>query len=99
MSKTLRVIAIVAALYLLLAFLDELVLVRLLATRLAIPLLLSLFSAMAAVGTGFIVRGLRGRVWRFEDPAARPDLAVDLLIGVPLFGTLCFLVGTIHVST
>src|SRR5580765_6427168 len=103
MSKTLRIIAIVAALYLLLAFLDELVLVRLLATRLAVPLLLSVFSAMAAVGTGFVVRGLRGRVWRFDEPTARPDravdLAVDLIIGVPLFGTLCFLVGTIHIST
>src|SRR5205807_7429055 len=70
-----------------------------LATRLRVPLLLAVFSAMAAIGTGFLVRGLRGRVWRFDDPAARPDLAVDLLLGVPLFGTLCFLVGTLSVST
>jgi hypothetical protein len=97
MSKTQRVVAIVVTSYLLLAFLDELVLVQLLARRLAVPLLLAGFEALAAIGMGFIVRGLRGRVWRFDDEAARPDLALDLLLGVPLFGTLCFLVGTIRV--
>src|SRR5258708_4696787 len=97
MSRTQRVVAIVVTSYLLLAFLDELVLVQLLARRLAVSLLLAGFEALAAIGMGFIVRGLRGRVWRFDDEAARPDLALDLLLGVPMFGTLCFLVGTIRV--
>src|SRR5258706_5402176 len=99
MSRTQRIVAIVVAAYLLLAFLDEFVLVRLLATRLAVPLLLAVFEALAAIGAGFIARGLRGRVWRFDDETARPDLAVDLLLGVPLFGTLCFLLGAIHISS
>ncbi len=97
MTRTQRVVAIVVTSYLLLAFLDELVLVQLLARRLAVSLLLAGFEALAAIGMGFIVRGLRGRVWRFDDEAARPDLALDLLLGVPLFGTLCFLVGAIRV--
>ncbi len=66
MSRTQRIVAIVVAAYLLLAFLDEFVLVRLLATRLAVPLLLAVFEALAAIGAGFIARGLRGRVWRFD---------------------------------
>ncbi len=99
MSRILRIVAIVAAIYLLLALLDELVLVRLLITRLGVPLLLAVFSALAAVGAGFIARGLRGRIWRFDNPDTRPDLPVDFLIGVPLFGTVCFLAGMIHVST
>jgi hypothetical protein len=99
MSKTKRVIAIVVTVYLLLVFLDEFALVGGLAQRLAVPLLLALLDAMAAIGMGFIVRGLRGRVWRFDDETAHPDLALDLLLGVPLFGTACFLVGTVRVAS
>src|ERR1700682_2921247 len=98
MPKIHRAIAI-AALYLLLAFLDEFVLVRLLVTRIGVPLLLAAFEALAAIGAGFIVRGLRGRVWRVDDETARAALALDLILGVPIFGTLCFLIGTIHVSS
>jgi hypothetical protein len=99
MPKIQRVVAVVVAAYLLLAFLEEFVLVRLLATRLAVPLLLAAFEALAAIGMGFLVRGLRGRVWRFDDPEAKPDLPLDLLIGVPFLGAICFLVGSVLVST
>src|SRR5258708_12900116 len=46
---------------------------------------------------GISGHGLLGRILRFDVEAARPVLALDLLLGVPLFGTLCFLVGTIRV--
>lgn len=101
MSKAHRIIAIVVALYLLLVFLDEdkFLLLRLLAARIGIPLLIAALEALAAIGAGFIVRGLRGQVWHFHDENVRPDLAVDLLVGVPLFGTICFLVGTLRISS
>src|SRR5258708_26962439 len=46
---------------------------------------------------GISGHGLLGRILRFDVEAARPVLALDLLLGVPLFGTLCFLVGAIRV--
>jgi hypothetical protein len=99
MSRTKRIVAIVVTVYLLLVFLEEFALVGGLAQRLAVPLLLALLDALAAIGMGFMARGLRGRVGRFDDETARPDPALDLLIGVPLFGTTCFLVGTIHIAS
>ncbi len=99
MSKTKRIVAIVATIYLLLVFLEEFALVGGLAQRLAVPLLLALLDALAAIGIGFIARGLRGRVWHFDDETAHPDLALDLLLGVPLFGTACFLVATIRLAS
>lgn len=91
MSRTQRVAAIVVLSYLILVFLDELVLGQLLARRLGVPLLLASLEALGAMGMGFILRGLRGRFWRFDDETAQPDLALDLLIGVPVFGAVCFL--------
>jgi hypothetical protein len=81
-----RVVPIIVALFLLLILFDRFVLVELLVRRIAIPLLFAIAGALACVGSGFVVR--RG---------AR-DVALNLLLGVPFFGTLCFLVGLINIS-
>ena len=81
-----RAIAIVVAIYLLLVFFDGFVLVELFFRRVGVPILFALAGALACVGAGFLVR-------RF-----RRDLALNLVIGYPIFGTICFLVGLVHVS-
>ena len=81
-----RVVSIIVALFLLLILFDRFVLIELLVRRIGIALLFAIAGALACVGAGFVVR--RG---------AR-DVALNLLLGVPLFGTLCFLVGLINIS-
>jgi hypothetical protein len=95
MSKSQRIAAIVIALYLLLVLVDRFVLVELLVRRVGISVLLALFEAFAIAGAGFAVRGAIARTWRAEDA----DLPRDLLLGYPLFGALCFLAGTLNVSS
>lgn len=81
-----RAIAIVVALFLLLILFDRFVLVELTVRRIGITLLFAVAGALASIGAGFLVR--RG---------AR-DVALNLLIGIPFFGTLCFLVAQINIS-
>jgi len=95
MPKIQRIAAIVIALYLLLVLLDRFVLVELLVRRVGLSVLLALFEAFAIVGVGFAARSAVARAWRAEDP----DLPRDFLLGYPLFGALCFLVGTLNVSS
>ena len=95
MSKIQRIVSIVIALYLLLVLIDRFVLVELLVTRIGLSVLLALFEAFAILGAGFAVRGAIARAWRVEDA----DLPRDFLLGYPIFGTLCFLAGTINVSS
>jgi hypothetical protein len=95
MSKVQRIIAIVVALYLLLVLIDRFVLVELLITRAGFALLLAVFEALAIVGVGFAARGALARNWRAEDA----DLPREFLLGYPIFGALCFLAGTINVSS
>ena len=95
MSKTQRIVSIVIALYLLLVLIDRFVLVELLVTRVGLSVLLALFEAFAILGVGFAVRGALARGWRTEDV----DLPRDFLLGYPIFGALCFLVGTLNVSS
>jgi len=95
MSKTQRIVAIIVALYLLLVLLDRFVLVELFVRRAGLPVLLTLFEAFAIIGCGFAVRGLFARAWRAEEA----DLPRDFLLGYPLFGALCFLAGTLNVSS
>ena len=95
MPKLQRIVAIVLALYLLLVLLDRFVLVELLVRRTGVAFLLALFEALAIIGIGSAVRGALARGWRAEDV----DLPRDFLLGYPLFGALCFLVGTLNVST
>ncbi|MEA2162933.1 MAG: hypothetical protein QOK37_1060 [Thermoanaerobaculia bacterium] len=94
MSRLQRILAIVVAIYLLLVLLDRFVLVEVLARRVGVSVLLALAEALAIVGVGFAARGLFARSWN----AAECDLPRDFLIGYPLFGALCFLLGTVNVS-
>jgi hypothetical protein len=95
MSKIQRIVSIVIALYLLLVLIDRFVLVELLVRRVGLSVLLALFEAFAILGVGFAIRGALARVWRAEDA----DLSRDFLLGYPIFGTLCFLTGTLNVSS
>ncbi|MGH9423475.1 MAG: hypothetical protein ACRD3J_26110, partial [Thermoanaerobaculia bacterium] len=95
MSKLQRIVAIVVALYLLLVLLDRFVLIELLVRRTGLSVLLAMCEAFAIIGTGFVVRGAIARNWN----AAEVDLPRDFLLGYPIFGALCFLVGTMNVST
>jgi hypothetical protein len=95
MSKIQRIVSIVIALYLLLVLIDRFVLVELLVTRIGLSVLLALFEAFAILGAGFAVRGAIARAWRMDDA----DLPRDFLLGYPIFGALCFLAGTLNVSS
>ena len=52
------------------------------------------FELFALVGCGYAVRGLVARRWSWGEL----DLTRDLLVGYPIFGTLCFLVGLLNIS-
>jgi hypothetical protein len=95
MSRLQRILAVVITLYLLLVLVDRFILVEVLVRRIGVPVLLALFEAFAIIGAGFAVRGLLARAWHAEDA----DLPRDFLLGYPLFGALCFLVGTLNVSS
>jgi hypothetical protein len=95
MSRVRRIAAIAIAAYLLLVLYDRFVLVELLARRVGLPLFLALVESVALVGTGFAARVLFTRRWQPADL----DLARELLIGYPIFGAVCFLAGTLNVSS
>ena len=95
MSRLQRIIAAVIALYLLLILLDRFVLVELLVRRTGLAVLLALAVSLAIVGCGFALRALLARAWLPEEC----DIARDFLLGYPIFGTLCFLGGTLNVSS
>jgi hypothetical protein len=95
MSRLQRILAIIVALYLLLVLLDRFVLVELLVRRVGVSVLLTLFEAFAIIGTGFAVRSVLARAWRAEEA----DFPRDFLLGYPIFGALCFLVGTLNISS
>jgi len=95
MSSVRRIAAIVIAAYLLLVLYDRFVLVELLAARIGLPLFLALVETVALIGAGFAVRGLFKKSWQPADL----DLARELLIGFPIFGAVCFLAGTLNVSS
>jgi hypothetical protein len=60
--------------------------------RLALPLLFALLTALAAVGAG-------GAWRRTESHSLTGGLSRDLILGLPIFGTIAFLVGTLRIST
>jgi hypothetical protein len=94
MSTWRRWIAIAVALYLLLVLLDRFVLVEIFVRRAGVALGAAAFELLALVGCGYAVRGLVARRWTWGEL----DLKRDLLVGYPIFGTLCFLVGLVNVS-
>src|SRR5207237_4293956 len=82
------------AAYLLLVLGDRFVLVELLARRVGVPLFLAIVEIAALIGTGFATRGLFIRKWQPADL----DVAREMLVGYPIFGAICFLLGTLNVS-
>jgi len=95
MKNVRAVAAIAVAAYLLLVLYDRFVLVELLARRVGLPLFLAIVEVAALIGTGFAARGLFLKKWIPADL----DFARELLVGYPLFGAVCFLVGTLNVSS
>ena len=67
-----------------------------LAGRLAVPWLLGLATALAGAGTAHVARVALGR--GPVSPRTVADLALDVVVGVPLFGTVCYLLGTVSTS-
>ena len=82
-----RFAALLGAAVLLLLFLQRFVLVDLFAERCGLALLFAAASALAIIGTGFLARRMRG-----------DSLALDFVVGYPLFGAICFLVGAVRVA-
>jgi len=80
--------AVLLGLFAVLTLLDRFVLVELLLRRITIPFLLAAALALAMIGAGSVARRAR-----------RVDVPLDLLLGYPLFGTVCFLVATLKIST
>lgn len=81
------VLATLLALFALLTLFDRFVLVEMLIRRTALPLAVAFVVAVACVGVGAAARR-----------SAEADGPLDFLIGYPLLGTACFLVGTVNVS-
>jgi hypothetical protein len=80
------ILAVVVALFALLTLADRFLLLELNTKRLAFATGLALLEAIAITATGMLARR------RGSDPA------LDFLVGYPLFGTLCFLIGLAKIS-
>jgi hypothetical protein len=80
------VVALLLTVIFVATFLDQFVLVRLLAQRIGLSVALAIVEGAAIVGAGSLA--LR----------SHRDLAVSFLVGYPIFGTICFLVGLLRVS-
>ena len=81
------VLATLLAVFALLTLFDRFVLVEMLLRRAALPVLLAFGVAVACIGVGALAR--RGE---------EADVPLDLLLGYPLLGTLCFVVGLVKIS-
>jgi len=100
MTKARTVLAFLVALFALLTLLDRFVLVELLVRRTGLAFLVACVEALAivAVGSG-------ARLWRAPAPGRAEgahhstiDWPVDFLVGYPIFGALCFLVGLVRIN-
>jgi hypothetical protein len=88
MARARVVAAILVALFALLTLFDRFVLIQLAIERLGLALLWTAASALACIGAGALLR---------RKPHVDP--ALDFLIGYPIFGTLCFLVGLVRINS
>lgn len=86
MRKVWTAIAAILAAIFVITFLDRFVLARLLFERTWLAVLFAGLEALALIGAGWLVRRMRGRI------------AENLIIGYPVFGTVCFLVGLLRIS-
>ena len=80
-------LGLLVALFALLTLFDRFVLIELLVRRAGVPFLLAGATAAASIGFGALVRR-----------ATPVDLAIDFLVGYPIFGTACFLAGLAMVN-
>ena len=85
--KARRIVATVLGCIILLLFLTRFRLVELWWDHCARPLVFAILSALAITGVGWLARRMRGG-----------SLTLDFLVGYPIFGAICFLVGTIRIS-
>src|SRR5437867_10830713 len=81
-----RIISIAIAVYLLLVLIDRFLLIELLFQRVAIPFVFAIAATLACIGAGYLARRTRN------------DIALNFVVGYPIFGTICFLVGLLHIS-
>jgi hypothetical protein len=81
-----RVVAVVIAALLTLTFVDRFVLVEYFFRRAGLSIAFALIEALAIAGAGHLAR------------RRRPGLALSFVIGYPIFGTICFLVGLLKVN-
>jgi len=84
--KARLVLAVLLALFAILTLVDRFVLVEMLVLRTGLPLLAATVVAAACAGVGRAAR------------RAPRDLPLDFLIGYPLLGTACFLIGLVKVN-
>jgi hypothetical protein len=82
-----RILAIAVAALLAFTFIDRFLLIELLAQRIGVPLLVAGTEALALIGAGFLARRMRG------------GAALNFVIGYPIFGAVCFLVGLLRINT
>lgn len=95
MSKYRHILAIAAGIYLLLVFFDRFVLVELLVRRLFVPSLLVVAEGLGIVAVGFVARR---RFSLFVSRFSFDDCVLSFIVGYPLFGAVCFLLGLLSVS-
>ncbi|MEO6260585.1 MAG: hypothetical protein ABIP63_09545 [Thermoanaerobaculia bacterium] len=94
MTNVRRGLAILIGAYVLLVLVDRFVLIQLLVQRTGLAIVLATVTLLASIGTGFALRALFARAWSPADL----DLPRDLLLGYPVFGALCFLVGAVRIA-
>ena len=87
MPKLRLTLSVLLALFAILTLLERFVLIELLVRRAGVPLLMAIAEALAIIAIGALMR------W-----TNRVDLAIDFLIGYPVFGALCFLIGTLKIN-
>lgn len=81
-----RAILVVIAALLTLTFASRFLLLEYFFNRAGVPIAVALLEALAIAGAGHLAR------------RRRPGLALSFVIGYPIFGTLCFLVGLLKVN-
>src|SRR5260370_10061808 len=81
-----RIIAIVGGLYFLLVLFNGFVLVELFLRRGGIPILFAIAAGLACIGAGYLIRPLQ------------TNIALNFVVGYPIFGAICFLIGLVKIS-
>jgi hypothetical protein len=81
-----RVVAVLIAALFALTFLERFLLVEFLARRIGVSVAWALLEGVAILGAGHLAR------------RRRPGVALSFVIGYPIFGTICFLVGLLGVN-